>query len=73
MKQARTWTVWISNTGKARATYDPDEIDQFFVIDGDFNFYLIPVAAVGGPGGDTAVGLRRLSPATRSTYSRNSR
>ncbi|HNM84483.1 MAG TPA: group I intron-associated PD-(D/E)XK endonuclease [Mycobacterium sp.] len=48
VKQARTWTVWISNTGKARATYDPDEIDQFFVIDGDFNFYLIPVAAVGG-------------------------
>lgn len=48
VKQGRSWTAWISNTGKARVTYDPDEIDQFFVIDGDFNFYLIPVAAVGG-------------------------
>ena len=33
---------------EARATYDPDEIDYFFVIDGDFSYYLIPVAAVGG-------------------------
>lgn len=48
VKQGRSWTAWISNTGKTRATYDPDEIDQFFVIDGDLNFYLIPVAAVGG-------------------------
>ncbi len=51
-RQGKSWTVWISKagkaTGKARSTYDPDEIDQFFVIDGDFNFYLIPVAAVGG-------------------------
>jgi hypothetical protein len=44
-KQGASWTAWISNTGrKARSTYDPDEIDYFFVIDGDFNFYLIPVA-----------------------------
>ena len=47
-KQGSSWTVWISNTGKARAAYDPDEIDYFFVIDGDLNFYLIAVAAVGG-------------------------
>ncbi len=47
--QETSWTVWISNTGrKARSTYDPDEVDFFFVIDGDFSFYLIPVAAVGG-------------------------
>lgn len=48
VKQGSSWTVWISNTGKERATYDPDEIDHFFVIDGEFNFYLIPVAVVGG-------------------------
>ena len=48
-KQGASWSAWISNTGRrARSTYDPDEIDYFFVIDGDFNFYLIPVAAVGG-------------------------
>jgi len=48
VKQGTTWTVWISNSGKERTTYGPDEIDQFFVIDGDFDYYLIPVAAVGG-------------------------
>lgn len=48
VKQGTSWTVWLSNTGKARTTYDPDEIDQFFVIDGDFDYYLIPVTAVGG-------------------------
>ncbi|MCB0928919.1 MAG: group I intron-associated PD-(D/E)XK endonuclease [Mycolicibacterium insubricum] len=48
VKQSKSWTVWISNSGKERATYGPDEIDQFFVVDGDFNFYLIPIAAVGG-------------------------
>lgn len=48
VKQGTSWTVWISNTGKERTMYDPDEIDHFFVIDGDFDYYLIPVAAVGG-------------------------
>jgi hypothetical protein len=48
VKQGSSWTVWISNAGKMRSPYDPDEIDQFFLIDGDFNFYLIPIAAVGG-------------------------
>jgi hypothetical protein len=41
--------VWISSTGcTPRSTYDPDEIDYFFVIDGELNVNLIPVAAVGG-------------------------
>ncbi len=48
VRQGSSWTVWISSTGKARRTYDPDEIDHFFVIDGDINYYLIPVATVGG-------------------------
>jgi len=48
VKQGTSWTVWISNSGKERMMYDPAEIDRFFVIDGDFDFYLIPVAAVGG-------------------------
>jgi hypothetical protein len=38
VKQGTSWTVWISNSGKERTTYDPDEID----------YDLIPVAAVGG-------------------------
>jgi hypothetical protein len=44
-----SWTVWLSTTGRRRRrTYDPDEIDQFFVIDGDLEYYLVPVAVVGG-------------------------
>jgi hypothetical protein len=48
VKQGTSWAVWISNSGKERTTYDPDEIDHFFVIDGDFDYYLIPVSAVAG-------------------------
>ncbi|WP_156744440.1 hypothetical protein [Mycobacterium sp. E740] len=48
LKQGSSWTAWISSTGKRRTTSDPDEIDYFFIIDGDFDYYLIPVAAVGG-------------------------
>ena len=32
------------------APYDPDDIDYFFVIDGDLDHYLIPVSAVAGLG-----------------------
>lgn len=31
-----------------RTTYDPDEIDLFFIVDGDLNLYLIPIQAVAG-------------------------
>lgn len=48
-KQGASWTAWISNTrDKQRATYAPDAIDYFFVIDGDLNYYLIPYVSVGG-------------------------
>lgn len=43
-----TWKVYLSTSGRERRTYDPDEIDEFFVIDGDLRQYVIPVAAVGG-------------------------
>lgn len=48
VQQGGAWTAWISNSGKERATYGPDEIDYFFVVDGDYGYYLIPMAAVGG-------------------------
>lgn len=48
MKQGASWTVWISSTGQERTTYDPDEIDFFFIVDGDLDYYLIPMATVGG-------------------------
>jgi hypothetical protein len=43
-----TWKVFLSTSHRERRTYDPDEIDDFFIIDGELNCYLIPVAAVGG-------------------------
>jgi hypothetical protein len=43
-----TWKVYLSTSHRERRTYDPDEIDDFFIIDGELVCYLIPVAAVGG-------------------------
>lgn len=43
-----TWKVYLSTCRPERRTYDVDEIDDFFIIDGDLTCYLIPVAAVGG-------------------------
>lgn len=48
VRAGTSWTVWLSTTGKERTPYDPEEIDHFFVIDGELGYYLIPVAAVGG-------------------------
>jgi hypothetical protein len=42
------WSVSLSTTSGRRRTYDPDDVDEFFVIDGELEFYLTPVAAVGG-------------------------
>lgn len=42
------WTVMLSTTSGGRRTYDPDDVDLFFVVDGDLCCYAIPVAAVGG-------------------------
>ena len=47
-RAARTWKVYLSTSGKGRRTYGPDEIDDFFVIDGDLDFYLIPAVVVAG-------------------------
>lgn len=37
-----------SHAGPGRRVYDPDEIDEFFIIDGDMNFYRIPMSVAGG-------------------------
>lgn len=48
VRTGQSWTAWLSRTGRGRAPYSIDEIDSFFVIDGDLAYYLIPVAVVGG-------------------------
>lgn len=48
VRENSSWVTWLSSTGTVRRVYDPDEIDYFFVIDGSLDYYLIPVAVVGG-------------------------
>lgn len=48
VRAGTSWTAWLSTTGKGRTTYDIDEIDSFFIIDGNLAYYLIPARAVGG-------------------------
>ena len=48
VRTGQSWTVWLSTTGAERLPYDIEEVDAFFIIDGDFNYYLIPVSRVGG-------------------------
>ncbi len=43
-----TWKAYLSKGDHARKTYDPDEIDDFFVIAADGSSYLIPAVTVGG-------------------------
>ena len=47
-RAGNTWKVYLSTSHRRRRTYSPDEIDDFFVIDGDLRNYLIPGAVVGG-------------------------
>lgn len=48
VRTGQTWKVYLSTCRRGRKPYDVEEIEDFFVIDGDLNHYLIPVAAVGG-------------------------
>jgi hypothetical protein len=43
-----TWKVYLSTSRQGRTTYSADEIDDFFIIDGDLNFYVIPIGVVAG-------------------------
>ncbi len=47
-REGRSWKGYSSKRIRERKTYDPDEIDDFFTIDGDLSYYVIPLAAVGG-------------------------
>lgn len=47
-RSGRSWQVFLSTARGERRTYDPHEIDDFFIIDGELGYYLIPVAVVGG-------------------------
>lgn len=42
-----SWAVDLGPGGKGRV-YDPDDIDSFFVITADLDYYFIPIEAVAG-------------------------
>jgi hypothetical protein len=46
-KRWNAWTVCIATSGD-KSAYDPDDLDYFFVIDGDLSLYLIPISIVAG-------------------------
>lgn len=48
VKVGSTWKAYLSTSRRERRVYSVDEIDDFFIITGDFDFYLIPLPAVGG-------------------------
>lgn len=48
VRTGASWKVYLSTTGRDRRTYDPGEIDDFFVVDADLQCYLIPIEVVGG-------------------------
>lgn len=47
-REGNSWKVYLSTSRQGRTVYDADEIDDFFVVDGELSYYLIPLAAVGG-------------------------
>lgn len=47
-RRSRSWAVSLTSTSAAQTLYDPDELDYFFVVDGNLDYYLLPVASVGG-------------------------
>ena len=49
VRVGETWKVYLSTARTVRKTYAPGEVDEFFVITGELECYLIPFAEVGGP------------------------
>lgn len=47
-RRGGSWVAALNSTSRKCRVYDPDDIDSFFVIDGDLNYFWLPVAVVGG-------------------------
>ncbi|WP_415032846.1 group I intron-associated PD-(D/E)XK endonuclease [Gordonia sp. (in: high G+C Gram-positive bacteria)] len=43
-----SWKAYLSVTRRQRRLYEPSEVDDFFVVDGALNYYVIPIAVVRG-------------------------
>ena len=47
-REGNSWKVYLSTSRRGRTLYDAEEIDEFFVVDGDLSYYVIPLGAVLG-------------------------
>lgn len=47
-RQEGRWTVWLSSTSPTRTIYASEEVDAFYVIDGDLTHYWLPIERVAG-------------------------
>lgn len=46
---ADVWACGLAQNGNGKGTpYDPDDIDFFFIVDGDGGYYLVPIQEVAG-------------------------
>lgn len=48
LRAGASWRVQLASSSRASQTYDPDDVDDLFVVDGNGDFHLIPFAAVAG-------------------------
>jgi PD-(D/E)XK endonuclease len=51
-RKSGVWSCRLAQNPKYRKTvvYDPDDVDFFFIIDGDMTYYLVPGEEVAGLG-----------------------
>lgn len=47
-RHVSSWSVNVTTSGRIKTPYDPTEVDDFFIIDGELNYYLIPISVIGG-------------------------
>ncbi|KAM9867155.1 hypothetical protein ACIFOC_00071 [Leucobacter aridicollis] len=48
VRVGETWKVYLSTSRGQRKAYEPSEVDDFFVIAGGFDLYMIPLWVAGG-------------------------
>ena len=47
-REGGSWKVYLSTSRQGRTLYSADEIDEFFIVDGDLSYYVIPLGAARG-------------------------
>lgn len=48
VRERGAWKVYLSTSSGGRRIYAPDEVDEFFIINGELDCYRVPLSAVSG-------------------------